>query len=167
MMQRALLAVLTFSLAVPALAHGAPRGEAKLTLAGKPVVIDYGRPSLGGRDMLAKAEVGKPWRLGADAPTTLTTDVDLAFGATPVPKGYYVLTATRVSDDKWTLNLDRRDPKEPRVPGTKTPDVPLTLATLPEGVEVLTIELTAVDKGQARLDIKWGTTSLAATFSAK
>jgi len=25
----------------------------------------------------------------------------------------------------------------------------------------------ALDKGQARLDIKWGTTSLAASFSAK
>ena len=117
--------------------------------------------------MLAKAEIGKAWRMGADAPTSLTTEVDLAFGATPVPKGYYVLTATRVAEDQWTLSLERRDPKEPRVPGAKTPDVPLTLGKLPSSVEMFTIELTPVEKGQAAFELKWGTTSLKTTFSAK
>ena len=82
MLQRkAVLAFVLAAAATPALAHGAPRGEAKATVAGKAVSIDYGRPSLAGRDMLGKAEVGKAWRMGADGPTTLKTDADLTFGA--------------------------------------------------------------------------------------
>lgn len=35
---------------------------------------------------------GKKWRLGADFWTTLDTSIDLQFGATKVPAGYYYLT---------------------------------------------------------------------------
>ena len=54
-------------------AHGNSRGQAKVVLDGKAVTIDYGRPTLQGRDMLAQAAVGQAWRLGADTATTLTT----------------------------------------------------------------------------------------------
>ncbi len=152
--------------ASPAVAHGNPRGEARAALGGKAVAIEYGRPSLNGRDMLGKAPVGNTWRMGADAPTTLKTDVDLVFGSAVVPKGDYLLTATRTTEDLWTLNVEKRDPASPRAPGSKVAEIPLTGATLPQSVEVFTIELRA-EKDAGAFEMKWGTTALKAAFTAR
>jgi hypothetical protein len=157
--RNAVLALVLAALAVPALAHGAPRGEAKATVAGKAVSVDYGRPSLAGRDMLGKAEVGKPWRMGADAPTTLKTDADLAFGPVAVPKGTYVLTATKTTEDAWVMNVAMQGSDKPQ-------EVPLTVSKLPESVETLTIDLRG-DKNKGEFEMKWGTLSLKAGFTGK
>jgi len=157
--RNAVLAFVLAVLAVPVLAHGAPRGEAKATVAGKAVSVDYGRPSLAGRDMLGKAEVGKPWRMGADAPTTLKTDADLAFGPVAVPKGTYVLTATKTAEDAWVMNVAMQGSDKPQ-------EVPLTVSKLPESVETLTIDLRG-DKNKGEFEMKWGTLSLKAGFTGK
>lgn len=167
------LGVLLAALALPAthvLAHGNPRGETKLTVGGKAIAIEYGRPSLNGRDMLGKAAIGQTWRLGADAPTTLRTEADLAFAGAAVPKGDYVLTATRMAEDRWTLNVETRDPAKPSEPGTKVAQAPLSAIQTKESVETLTIDLVAVAEGRGsalRLEIKWGTTVLRTRFGAK
>ncbi len=49
-----------------------PRGKAELTLNGVTMTIDYGQPSLRGRDVLSEAPKGFVWRLGADEATLLT-----------------------------------------------------------------------------------------------
>jgi hypothetical protein len=146
------------ALAISAQAHGADRGEAKASVAGKVVVIDYGRPNLKGRDMLGQAEVGKPWRMGADAPTTLKTEADLRFGSAAVPKGEYVLTATKLAEDKWQLNV--------KTDKAKVAEIPLTISKLPASVETLTIEVKA-EKDKGEFSMSWGTTALKADFSAK
>jgi hypothetical protein len=143
--------------AAPAFAQS-PRGEAKVTLDGKAVSVDYGRPSLKGRDMLGQAAIGQPWRMGADAATRLTTQADLAFGAVAVPKGEYTLTAKKVEEGKWHLILTDSD--------KKAVEVPLATTSLKESVELFTIELKG-DKGKGEFEMKWGTTSLKAPFSAK
>ena len=159
MMKRlALLAALS-ALAIPALAHGADRGAAKATVAGKAVTIDYGRPSLKGRDMLGQAEVGKAWRMGADAETTLKTDADLTFGGASVPKGEYVLTATKLTDGKWQLNVATKEK-------AKVADVPLETGKLPASVETLTIELTG-EKDRGTFTMSWGEVALKAGFTGK
>jgi hypothetical protein len=158
----ALGAVLLMS-AMPALAHGADRGKPTVTLAGKTVSIDYGRPLLKGRDMLGKAEVGKPWRLGADAATTLTAEADLTFGSLAVPKGTYTLTATKTSETAWVLTLTR--PGKENAHGDKVGDVPLEVTTLPDSVEQLTIDLKAEGAG-ATLTVSWGKTALKTSFTA-
>lgn len=154
------LAILAVGLlaAAPVFAQN-PRGEAKATVAGKTVAIDYGRPSLKGRDMLGQAQVGQAWRMGADTATTLKTDADLAFGAASVPKGEYVLKATKVAEGQWQLNVLGKD--EARVA-----DVALTASKLDTSVEQFTIELSA-DKDKGELKLRWGTTALAASFTGK
>lgn len=143
--------------AAASLAHGAERGEAKLTLAGKKVVIEYGRPALAGRDMLARLAPGQAWRMGADADTTLKTAADLAFGASVVPKGDYVLSAMRSADNKWTLIANS---------GERAVQVPLTEQKLASSVEVFTIELSGQGhKGQFLMG--WGSMALSAPFTAK
>jgi hypothetical protein len=150
----------------PLLAHGNERGKASATVAGKSVLIDYGRPSLKGRDMLAEAAIGQPWRMGADAPTTLRTDADLSFGSASVPVGEYILRATKVREGAWMLNVNKPDPENPQRAGEKVADIPLTAASLPASVETFTIELSgSKDKGEFAM--KWGTTALKASFTAK
>jgi len=159
MMKRTALAAAVVAIAVPALAQN-PRGEAKATVAGKAVAIDYGRPSLKGRDMLGQAQIGQAWRMGADAATTLKTDADLAFGAASVPKGEYVLTATKLAADKWQLNVLSKTDR------LKVAEVPLTPGKLAQSAELFTIDVKG-EKDKGELVLSWGTTSLTATFTAK
>ena len=149
---------LTLGLASGAAAQMNPRGEAKVTLAGKAIVVDYGRPSLKGRDMLGKAEVGQEWRMGADSATTLKTPVSLSFGTTQVPKGEYVLKALKVSETDWVLKLERD--------GKAAGEVPLQASPLDESVEVFTIDLVE-EKGEGVFRMSWGKRALAARFTAK
>jgi hypothetical protein len=149
------------ALAMPALAHSAERGEAKATLAGKTVRIEYGRPALQGRDMLGQAQIGQPWRMGADAATTLKTEADLQLGSLAVPKGEYVLTATKVAADKWELNLAKAADDKATLGSA-----PLTAEKTTDSVETFTIELAGkANTGEFRM--KWGTTVLRTSFTAK
>jgi hypothetical protein len=136
------------------------RGKATATLAGKSVSVDYGRPNLRGRDMLAQAQVGQAWRMGMNEATTLKTDADLMFGTKAVPKGEYILTATKVDAQGWMLNILNKADR------SKAADVPLTIEKLPSSVEQFTIDLTGGgEKGDLKLS--WGTTALRTTFTAK
>lgn len=160
-----LLSALAALAAAPAPAQVNPRGEAKTTVAEKKLSIEYGRPSLKGRDMLAEAEVGAAWRLGADGPTTLESEADLKFGDVVLPKGSYILRATKLAQDQWQLNVHRRDAENPTRPGDKVADVPLALSTRPESTETFTIELRGgPDSGE--LEMKWGTAALKTAFKA-
>jgi hypothetical protein len=135
-----------------------PRGEAKVTLTGKPIVVEYGRPSLKGRDMLGQAAVGDEWRMGADSATTLKTQVTLRFGSAEVPAGDYVLKAKKVSATDWALKLDRD--------GQAAIEVPLKPSPLDKSVEMFTIDL-AEERGQGVFRMSWGNLALAARFTAK
>lgn len=161
MRQRALtvssVLAVSLGLAASVTAQMNPRGEAKVTLAGKPIVVDYGRPSLKGRDMLGKATVGQEWRMGADAATTLKTPVSLTFGSTRVPPGEYVLRAKKMSDTDWLLKLERD--------GKAAAEVPLVASPLDKSVEMFTIEL-AEEQGQGVFRMSWGTRALATRFTA-
>ena len=159
MLKRIALAALAVVVAGPAFAQGNPRGEAKATVAGKAVSIDYGRPSLKGRDMLGQAQIGQAWRMGADAATSLKTDADLAFGAVNVPKGEYVLTATKVAADQWLLNVLGAD-------RAKIAEIPLTQGKLDASVEQFTIALKG-EKDKGEFEMHWGTTALKTTFTGK
>ena len=138
-----------------------PRGEAKLELDGKAVTVEYGRPSLKGRDMLARAQPGQSWRLGADGATTLETDAELSFGSKVVAKGRYVLSAKKLEAGEWQLEVTSQGEDSKVVA-----EIPLQASELTESVEMLTIELEAGEPSGV-LSIKWGRNGLSAPFSVK
>jgi hypothetical protein len=135
-----------------------PRGTAELTLNGARMAVEYGRPSLNGRDMLAQAKTGYVWRLGADKSTTLTVDGTAVFGNMVVAKGEYSLFAERTSDERWTLVVNSQtgqwgtehDRKKDLV------GVPLKWEKGESSVDELTIELTPEGTDTGFLVIRWG-----------
>jgi hypothetical protein len=146
------------ALAPLGLAQGSDRGAARLAVGGKTFAIDYGRPSLKGRDMLGQAKIGDEWRMGSNAATTWKADGDVAFGAVNVAQGEYQLRARRDGEDKWTL-LFKQD-------GKTVAEVPLALSSVKDSVETLTIDLREA-KGGGEFDMRWGTTSLKAAFKLR
>jgi len=141
-------------------AQGAnPRGEAKLELAGQAISIDYGRPSLRGRDMLGQASVGMTWRMGADAATKLETSAPLHFGETEVAAGEHVLRAKKVGPDTWHLVIVGE--------GDSTQEVPLSRSEGEKSVEEFTIDLAETGDTAGEVVLTWGTAVLKAPFSLK
>jgi len=145
--------------------------------------IDYGQPHLRGRALHTDSLVpyDRPWRTGASAPTTLTTDVDLVVGGATVPKGTYVLQ-TLPSRTGWKL-LVQKYVAPPAVPPAGPPPaaqpydpandlarIDLRRTTLPAPLESLSIWLIpSTEPGPPRgeLRLAWGTVALATDWSAR
>jgi len=136
-----------------------PRGEAKLELAGQEISVDYGRPSLRGRDMLAQASVGQTWRMGSDAATKLETSAPLHFGETEVAAGEHVLRAKKVADGQWHLVIVGD--------GDSTQEVPFSVSQGDASVEEFTIELSGTGDQSGKLVLRWAKAVLEAPFSLK
>ena len=155
-------AALVFLTTNAGVAHGAERGTAKATINGAHVTIDYGRPMLRGRDMLAQLKPGQLWRIGADSPTTLESDKDLNFGGTVVPKGKHILLAKLVEPGKWTLVFSSKSAFQ-YDESAKIAEVPLAFEDANTSDEMVTIKLTE-EGGNGVLEIAWGKMRLTTSF---
>jgi len=156
--------------AAAALAQGNPRGTSSITIKGKTVSVEYGRPSLKGRttdDLLGRLPAGGAWRMGADKSTTFKTGVDLAFGDTNVPAGEYSLWMEK-DGDNWKLVFNKQTGQW----GTEHnasqdfASVPLTTSKAAAPVEMVTLTLRKAGAG-GTLTIQWGTLEAVAKFTAK
>lgn len=164
MLTIALAGVLVFLFSsFTALAHGAERGEAKATIGNANVSIEYGRPGLKGRDMLKMMPVGGVWRVGADAATTITSNVDLDFGGARVAKGNHILLTRLAEPGKWSLVVSSKGAMQYE-PSAKLAEVPIDYQDGKESVEDMTITLTSKD-GRGVIEIAWGTARLTASFA--
>lgn len=146
-----------------AAAHGNDRGLARMTLGKAKVSIDYGRPTLKGRDPLSLIGPGEIWRAGADAPTTFDSTADLDFGGVRVPKGKHYLLVRYVEKGVWSLLFSSK-PAEDYEPSAKVAEVPVQLETSRDPGDELTISLDGQGQRGA-LVISWGRLRLAGTFS--
>jgi hypothetical protein len=141
------------------------RGRAELKTPGGALTIDYGRPSLKGRDMLSQLKEGDSWRMGMNQATVITTPVDLTFGSVKVPKGAYSLWLLKAAGDKFNLVFNSQTGQW----GTshdKSKDVytvPLSRGTVPTAVETFTLDLKDAPKGGV-LEMVWGATRLTTEF---
>ena len=163
----------------PAVAAPAPRPAAASTTpavpVAKPLVIrlDYGQPHLRGRTLHTDSLVpyDKPWRTGAGASTTLTTDVDLVLGGTTLAKGTYVLY-TLPGRSGWKLII-QRSVRQSAMQYSDSNDVTridLRHTTLPSPLESLTMWLIpSLEPGPARGEVRfaWGTDQLSTDWSVK
>ncbi|HXV64301.1 MAG TPA: DUF2911 domain-containing protein [Vicinamibacteria bacterium] len=135
-----------------------PRATAELSLNGATISVEYGRPSLKGRDLLSLAPVGTVWRLGADQSTTLTIDGTATFGTIVVRAGEYSLFLERTAADDWMLVVNSQTGQW----GTEHDRrrdllaVPLKWDVGEASTEQLTIELTKETDETGILAIRWG-----------
>ncbi len=145
-----------------------PRGTAGLTLNGKKISVEYGRPSLHGRtvnDLLGQLGTGEFWRLGADKSTTFSTAGDLMFGDVKVPKGEYSLWAQKQADGSWKLVFNKQHGQW----GTNHDasqdlySVPLKTEKESKPAEQVTITLEE-EHGSGEISIQWGDMELSTTF---
>ena len=140
------------------------------------IKIEYGQPHLRGRALHTDSLVpyDKPWRTGANGPTTLTTGVDLVIGGRPVPKGTYVLW-TLPSRTGWTLIIQNTDPAAMQsamtyVQAYDVARIDLRQQALPTAVESLSMWLipsTAPGAARGELRIAWGTVALSTDWSLR
>ena len=164
----ACFAVLAAVLVVSASAQpaGGPpaRGKAEMKAGPASITIDYGRPSLKGRDMLSQLQEGTFWRMGMNQATVLTTPVDLTFGSTKIAKGAYSLWLKKSGDAfQLVFNSQTGQWGTQHDPSKDVASVDMKKAALPSPVETFTIELTPAANG-GTLDLSWGATKLAAPF---
>jgi hypothetical protein len=157
-------ALMVLAVSVPGFSQGS-RGKAEMKAGGGAITIDYGRPSMKGRDMLGQLKIGDSWRMGSNQATKLSTPVELAFGTTKVAKGDYSLFLKRTAEEKFELVFNTQTGQW----GTQhdaakdTASVPLKKEALTSAVEALTIELKEAAKG-GTFSLSWGTVKLSADF---
>ena len=157
-MKKYILNILILFLSLPVVfAQVNPRGETTVELSGGTVTINYGRPSLKGREINTMIAPGEQWRLGADGSTTLITKVALRFGDQRIERGHYTLKGKFLGEDKWHLLIHSQD-------YTKVAEVPLVLKKVSKSVDRLTITLDKQEKA-ASFKLDWGKLSLSAAFS--
>lgn len=150
--------------ALIAAAHGNDQGKAQATVGKANVTIEYGRPTLKGRDVTKLIEPGQMWRIGADVPTVIESDADLDFGGTRVPKGKHVLLARLISPGQWSLVVSSQTVNHYE-PSAKLAEVPMEVQQLSAPVDELTINLSN-DSGRGVIEISWGAQKLVAAFKA-
>jgi hypothetical protein len=145
----------------------ADRGTTSAAIGSATVSINYGRPQLKGRDMLAQAGDGMIWRMGMNEATEIKTDADLKFGDAVIPKGNYSLWMKKISAGQWHLVFN----KKTGIWGHEHPaaddfaETPLTMTTNAESVERFTVELSAVNATTGSLKATWGTAVLTTEFT--
>jgi len=146
------------------LAQAPDRGDAKATIGTANVTINYGRPSLKGRDPPKMLQPGQVWRMGSNASTTIESNVELDFGGTRVAKGKHILLAHLAEPGKWTLVVSSK-PYNQYDPRAKLAGVPMELKEAADSVEQVTIQLASKD-GKGIIEVAWGKLRLTASFAA-
>jgi hypothetical protein len=139
------------------------------------IAISYGQPHARGRTVEGRlVPLDTVWRFGANAATTLHTDLDITLGGLKLPRGDYTLFVLH-STAGWQLIVNRGTGQwgTDYDAGKDVGRVALTPRTMAEPTESLTIYLVPESARPAQgyaelrgtLRIKWGTTELSTGWS--
>ena len=128
---------------------------------GKTVTIDYSRPSMRSRKIFGGlVPYGQVWRTGANAATTLKTDLNLMIGGAAVPAGTYTLF-TIPTESGWKLIINKATGEW----GTDYDEkqdlarVEMKVASNASPTEQFTISLDKTGAGSATLKLDWASTT--------
>lgn len=162
------IVITLFTLTCAVFAQDGNRGTADVTINGKKISINYGRPSLRGRNMLSQATVGTVWRLGMDKPTVIESAANLAVSGKELQAGKYSLWMKKTGDTSWIVGF------HPTIPDWGVPvlregyiaELPVKLEKTEDSAEQLTISL-ANKQNKAELTIHWGTSEFVGSFDVK
>jgi hypothetical protein len=90
-------------------ATASPRDTARATIGSANITVDYGRPSVRGRNVWQNGVLGDTiWRTGANAATQLTTSADLVVAGTTIPAGKYTLWTRATPQGRYELIFNRQ-----------------------------------------------------------
>ena len=136
---------------------------------GKTVTIDYSRPSMRSRKIFGGlVPYGQVWRTGANAATTLKTDLNLTIGGAAVPAGTYTLF-TIPTESGWKLIINKATGEW----GTDYDEkqdlarVDMKVASNATPTEQFTISLDKTGAGSATLKLDWASTTASVSVSEK
>lgn len=137
----------------------------------KNVSIEYGQPHARGRNVPTELNTdGTVWRTGANAATTLRTDVALVIGGRDVPAGAYSLYTIRQNGQYFLIINNNTGQWGTEYDATKDfARVPLTMRQRGDVQESLQIVMVPADAQSARgaLTISWGRMDLSTEWSVK
>jgi hypothetical protein len=138
-----------------------PPGQASLTFAdGHTVTIDYSRPSMRNRKIFGGlVAYDQVWRTGANAATSLKTDVDLTIGGTAVPKGSYTIY-TLPGMSSWQLIINKQTGQWGTAydQGQDLARIPMKVTQRPSGLETFTISFDKQGGDAGTLKLEWENT---------
>jgi Protein of unknown function (DUF2911) len=92
----------------PSADEGSPSKQSSTVINGQTITLDYGAPSIRGRKILGELiPIGKAWRTGDNAATTLKTPIDLKIGTVYVPAGTYTVYSI-VTEKGYQLIINKQ-----------------------------------------------------------
>lgn len=176
-MRRALLPLALALLASGALAQQgkpplprvpiSPRAMEEIAVGTGQLQVEYSRPFAKGRKVFGGlVPWGTVWRTGANAATTLKTNVDLTLGDTLVPKGTYTLY-TLPGEKAWRLIVSRQTGQwgteyDPRKDLAR---IDMKVETRPDHLEAFTISLLPEDAFRGSLRFSWERLTLSVPYA--
>ena len=91
-------------------AQKSPRKNAKGTIGGASIEIDYGAPSVKGRKIWGGLEkYGAVWRAGANENTTVSFDKDVKVAGQALPAGKYGFFIIPNETGEWTVIFSKKN----------------------------------------------------------
>jgi hypothetical protein len=161
--------------------NASPRENPSVSVGGKAVSVEYGRPSLGNRtvdSLLSQLQGDRTWRAGSEQVSTFTTEGDVVVGDQKVPAGKYSLYLHVAEEGPVSLVLNsvlgqplidiypaapeqlKQAPwphfdYQKQIGDKEVARAAMTKSEASESVDMFTIALDAADGG-ATLSILWG-----------
>jgi len=146
-----------------------PRDTTRATIGSAHLLVDYGRPSKRGRQVVGKLiPYNEWWRTGANEATTLVTDKDLVFGSTTIPAGTYTMVSLLQKSGPWLLIINKQTKEwgTEYHPEQDLARIPMTTTEVSPSVEKFVIHIVPQGSGGA-IQLVWDTVQGTATFTTK